>query len=203
MGLGLVLGHVLRVVERVHRLALLSRLLHGGRMRSRGVSLTLLPSCGARALGEPLSMLRSHDLGVGAHISICPLIHPRSHGTILALKSRVLTTTVAPHALLGVLVGMWGLTGGRVRVSGCVSHIGIALSLLLWKSNLGPTHPDMSQVVRGVLRRGRCHALRGVVLVHAYCVSTRRALHPTVVALRHLVAPHLVGTTLRGGLRIG
>lgn len=203
MGLGLVLGHVLWVVERVHRLSLLSRLLHGGRMRSRGVSLTLLPSCGARALGEPLSMLRSHGLVVGAHISIGPLIHSRSHGTILALISRVLATTIAPHALLGVLVGVWGLTGGRVRVSGRVAHIGIGLSLLLWMSHLGPTHPDMSQVVRGVLSRGRCHALRGVVLVHACCVRARRALHPTVVALRHLVAPHLVGTTLRGGLRIG
>lgn len=40
-------------------------------------------------------------------------------------------------------------------------------------------------------------------MVHTCCVSTRRALHPTVVALRHLVAPHLVGTTLRGGLWVG
>lgn len=46
MGLGLGLG----VIE-VHRLALRSRLLHWGRMGlvwwSRGVSLALLPSCGA------------------------------------------------------------------------------------------------------------------------------------------------------------
>lgn len=134
------------------------------------------------------------------------MIHPRSHSSILALISRVLATPVAPHALLGVLVRVWGLTGGGVGVSVCVAHIGIALSLLLlWMgmSHLGPTHPNMSQVVRGVLSRGWCHALGGVVLVHTCCVSTRRALHPTVVALRHLVAPHLVWTTLRGGLWVG
>lgn len=134
------------------------------------------------------------------------MIHPRSHSSILALISRVLATPIAPHALLGVLMRVWGLTGGGVRVSGCVAHVGIALSLLLlWMgmSHLGPTHPNMSQVVRRVLSRGRCHALGGVVLVHTCCVSTSRALHPTVVALRHLVAPHLVRTTLRGGLWIG
>lgn len=134
------------------------------------------------------------------------MIHPRSHSSILALISRVLAAPIAPHALLGVLVRVWGLTGRGVRVSGCVAHVGIALSLLLlwmWMSHLGPTHPNMSQVVRRVLSRGGCHALGGVVLVHTCCISTSRALHPTVVALRHLVAPHLVGSTLRGGLWIG
>lgn len=134
------------------------------------------------------------------------MIHPGPHRSILALISRVLATPEAPHALLGVLMSVWGLTGGGVRVSRCVTHVGIALSLLLlWMrmSHLGPTHPDMSQVVRRVLSRGGCHALRGVVLVHTCCVSARRALHPTIVALWHLVAPHLVGTTLRGGLWVG
>lgn len=104
---------------------------------------------------------------------------------------------------------MWGLTGRGVGVSGSVAHTGIALSLLLllllwmWMPHLGPTHPNMSQVVRGVLSRGGCHALGGVVLVHTCCVGARGALHPTVVALRHLVAPHLVGTTLRRGLWVG
>lgn len=49
--MGLVLGDILSVVQGVHRLALLPCLLYGGRMglvgRSRGVSLPLLPSCGA------------------------------------------------------------------------------------------------------------------------------------------------------------
>lgn len=75
------------------------------------------------------------------------MIHPRSHSSILALISRVLATPVAPHALLGVLVRVWGLTGGGKGVSGCVAHIGIALSLLLlWvgMSHLGATHPNMS-----------------------------------------------------------
>lgn len=195
MRLGLGLG----VVE-VHGLALWSRLLQWGRMGlvwwSRGISLTLLPSCRARALGEPWS----HDLGVGTYIRVGSLSHPRPHSSILALISRVLVCPVAPHALLGVLVRVWGLTGGGVGVSGCVAHIGKALSLLLllrmWMSHLGPSHPNMSQVVRGVLSRGGCHALGGVVLVHTCCVCARRALHPTVVSLRHLVAPHLVGTTL-------
>lgn len=194
MGLGLGLG----VVE-VHGLALWSRLLHGGRMGlvwwSRGVPLTLLSSCRARALGEPLS----HDLGVGTDIRVGSLGHARPHRSILALISRVLACPVAPHALLGVLVWVRGLTRGGVGVSGCVAHIGVALSLLLlrmWMSHLGPSHPNMSQVVRGVLSRGGCHALGGVVLVHSCCVCASRTLHPTVVSLRHLVAPHLVGATL-------
>lgn len=192
------LGLGLCVVE-VHGLARWSRLLHWGRMGlvwwSRGVSLALLPSCRARALGKPLS----HDLVVRTNIRVGSLSHPRPHSSILALISRVLVCPVAPHALLGVLVRVWGLTGGGVGVTRCVAHIGIALSLLLLRmrmSHLGPSHPNMSQVVRGVLSRRGCHALGGVVLVHTCCVCARRTLYPTVVSLRHLVAPHLVGTTL-------
>lgn len=59
--------------------------------------------------------------------------------------------------------------------------------------HLGSPHPDMSQVVRWVLSGRGCHALWRVVLVHASCVGCRCALHPAVVALRHLVAPHLGG----------
>lgn len=62
-------------------------------------------------------------------------------------------------------------------------------------SHLGAPHSNMSQVVRGVLSRGGRHALWRVVLVHASCIGCRRALHPAIVALRHLVAPHLVGAS--------
>lgn len=190
----------------MHRLALLPCLrLHRGRMglmglglmlRSRGVSLPLLPGCWACSLVEPLAKLPwSHGLaGVSTDISIRTLSHPRSHGSILGLITRVLASCKPRNALL-VLVGVWRLSGGGVWVSGCVAHVGIALGLCLGLgvSHLGPPHSNMSQVVRWVLSRRGCHALWRVVLVNASCIGCRWALHPTIVSLRHLVAPHLVG----------
>lgn len=193
----------------MHRLALLPcLLLHWGRMGlglvcwSRGVSLSRLPSCWAGTLVKPLAKLPwSHGLaGVSIDISISTLAHPRSHGSILGLIARVLASPKPPHALL-VLVGVWRLSGGGVWISGCVPHVGIALGLWLglWLglgvSHLCPPHSNMSQVVRRVLSRRGCHALWRVVLVHASCIGCRWTLHPTIVALRHLVAPHLVGAT--------
>lgn len=151
----------------MHRLTLLPcLLLHWGRVGlmgwSRGVSLSLLPSSWARPLVEPLAKLPwSHGLaGVRTDISIGTLAHPRSHSPILALITRILAAPKSPHALL-VLVGMWRLSGRGVRVSGCVTHVWIALGLLLrlGVSHLGPGHSNMSQVVRWVLSRRGCHAL--------------------------------------------
>lgn len=88
-------------------------------------------------------------------------------------------------------------------VSGGVGHVGIAL--WLWVSYLGSSHPNMAQVVRGVLSRSVGHALRRVVLVQTCWVAGGRlALHAPVVALRHLVSGHLVGAgpRLRGGLLV-
>lgn len=80
-------------------------------------------------------------------------------------------------------------------VSGCVAHVRVALGLWLGLrvSHLGSPHSYMSQVVRWVLSRRGCHTLWRVVLVHASCIGCRWSLHPAIVALRHLVASHLVG----------
>lgn len=138
-----------------------------------------------------------------ARVNISTLAHPSSHSSVLGLVAGVLGTTKTPDALL-VLVGMGGLPGGRVRVSGGVSHVGIALWLRV--SYLGSSHANMAQVVRGVLSRSVRHALRRVVLVHTCCVvGGCLALHPTIVALRHLVSGHLGGAgpwLLRGGLLV-
>lgn len=137
-----------------------------------------------------------------AGVNTRTLAHPRSHGAVLGLITRVLGTTEPPHALL-VLVGMGGLPRGRVGVSGRVGHVGIALRL--WVSYLGSSHPNMAQVVRGVLSRGVRHALRRVVLVQTCWVGGGcLALHATIVALRHLVARHLGGASprLRRGLLV-
>lgn len=187
----------------MHRLALLPcllLLLHWGRMGlglvrwSRGITLPLLPSCWARSLVKPLAKLPwSHGLaGISTDVSISTLAHPRSHGSILGLITRVLATPKPPHALL-VLVGVWRLSGRGVWVSRCVAHVGIALGLWLGLSHLGTPNSNMSQVMRWILSRRGCHALWRVVLVYAGCIGCRWALHPTIVGLRHLVASHLVG----------
>lgn len=163
---------------------------------SRGVTLALLPCCWTRSLVKPLAKLPwSHGLtGVSANVSISTLAHPRSNGSILGLVARVLASSKPPHALL-VLVGMRGLSRWGVWVSWRVAHVGVALGLWLglWVSHLASSHPNMSQVVRWILSRRRCHALWSVVLVHASCIRCRWTLHPTVIALRHLVASNLVG----------
>lgn len=84
-------------------------------------------------------------------------------------------------------------------VSGCVAHVWIALGLWLGlgMSHLPAPNSNMCQVVRWVLSRGVCHTLWGVVLVHASSTRCRWALHPAIVALRHLVASHLVRSTPR------
>lgn len=135
-----------------------------------------------------------------ARVHISALAHPGPHSAVLGLISRVLATTKGPHALL-VLVGVGGLPGGRVWVSGCVGHVSIAL----WLSNLGSSQSHVAQVVRGLLSRGVCHALRRVVLAHARGVAgCCLALQAPVVARRHLVSRHLVGAGpwLRGGLLV-
>lgn len=210
MGLRLVwgLGKILGVGKGVHRLALLPcLLLHWGRMGlmglrlvrwSGGVSLALLAVSWARSLVKPLANLSwSHGLvGVSINVRVGTLAHPRSHGSILCLITRVLGTTKTRHALL-VLVGVRRLSRRGLWISGRVAHCGIALGLWLGLrvSHLGPPHSNMSQVVRGVLSRRVCHALWRVVLVNTRCIGSRCTLHPAVVALRHLVASHLVGAT--------
>lgn len=84
-------------------------------------------------------------------------------------------------------------------ISGCVAHvwIGLGLWLGLGMSHLPTPNSNMSQVVRWVLSRRVCHTLWGVVLVHASSTRCRWALHPTIVALRHLIASHLVRSTPR------
>lgn len=215
------LGQILRVlgvVKGVHRLTLLPSLrLHFSRMGlvglglmwwSRRVSLTLLPCCGSRCLVKSLPKLpRSHGLAsVGIDVSISPLAHPRPHASILGLIARVLGTPKSPQTLL-LLVGVWRLSRGRVRIPGCVANIGITLGLWLWLwvSHLAPTHSNMTQVVRWVLRRGRCYALWRVVLVYTSCIGCWRILHAPITALRHLVSSHLVGAGpwLCGRLLIG
>lgn len=207
------LGKIRGVVEGVHRLALLPclllLLLQGGRMSrmglrwvgwSGGVSLALLAISWARSLVEPLANLPwSHGLVcVSINVRVRARANPGSHGSVLGLITRVLVTAKTRHALL-VLVGVRRLSRRGLWVSGCVAHCGIALGLRLGLrvSHLGPAHSNVSQVVRGVLSRRVCHALWRVVLVNTRRVGSRCALHPTVVALRHLVASHLVGTAPR------
>lgn len=92
---------------------------------------------------------------------------------------------------------MWRLSGWGVWISGCVSHIGIALGLCLRLrvSHLVTPDSNMSQVVRWVLSRRGCHALWRVVLIHAGCIRCGWTLNPTITALRYLVASHLVGSS--------